>query len=114
MMNSAEGGMSSRVRGAVVAVQRRWWLVALLVLLVAVGSLAQYFGPAAAQRDTYLATRSLRIVVVPVGTSTAYAGYVAARQGDEIARTLAMGGLLSSAGFTDAAAARMRADHRAS
>ncbi|MGZ3639460.1 MAG: hypothetical protein ACXVCX_16660 [Ktedonobacterales bacterium] len=98
----------SRVRGVMVAARRRWWLAALLVLLVAAGSLIQYFGPGAAQHDTYIATRSLRIGIVPSGASTAYDGYVAARQEDEIARTLATGGLLSDARLDDSIAVRMR------
>lgn len=98
-----------RVRGAAAALWRHWWLVALLVVLVAVGSLVQYFGPGTARRDTYLATRSLRIVVVPLGASTAYDGYTAARQEDEIARTLATGGLLSNTTLDADIAVRMRA-----
>lgn len=98
----------ARVRRAVAAAQRRWWLVASLVLLVAAGSLIQYFGPGAAQRDSYNATRSLRIVVVPVGASTAYDGYVAEQQEDEIARMLTTGGVLSSGRLDDSIAARMR------
>ncbi len=102
----------SRVRGALAAAQRHWWLVALLVLLVAAGSLVQYVvGTGAAHRDAYIATRSLRIVLVPEGASTAYSSYVAARQEDEIARTLVSSGLLSSAQLDEAIATRMRADH---
>ncbi len=102
----------SRVRGALAAAQRHWWLVALLVLLVAAGSLVQYVvGTGAAHRDFYIATRSLRIVVVPEGATTAYWGYVASRQENEIARTLVSGGLLSSAQLDEAIATRMRADH---
>lgn len=87
----------SRVCGVFVAVRRGWWLIALLVLLVVAGSLVQYFGPGTAQHDSYVATRSLRIIVVPMGTSTAYDGYAAARQEDEIARVLATSGLPSYA-----------------
>ncbi len=102
----------SRVRGALAAARRHWWLVALLVLLVAAGSLVQYaVGTGAAHRDTYIATRSLRIVVVPEGASTAYSGAVASRQEDEIARTLVSDGFLSSAQLGEAIATRMRADH---
>ena len=107
-MSSAGGGMV-RARGAAAAVQRWWWLVALLVVLVVVGSLAQYFGPGAAQRESYLATRSLRVLVVPSGASTAYDGYTAARQEDEIARTLATSGLLSNTALDTDIAVRMRA-----
>lgn len=103
--------MPSRVRGAMAAARRRWWLVVLLVLLVAAGSLVRYLGPGATQRDSYIATRSLRIVVVPVGASTAYDGYIAVRQEDEIARTLATGGLLSDARLDAAIAVRMRVDN---
>jgi hypothetical protein len=107
MMRFPEGGMS-RVRSAVVAAQRRWWLAALLVLLVAAGSLVQYVGAGVAQRDSYIATRSLRIVIVPSGASTAYDGYVAARQEDEIARMLTTGSLLSNGRLDDGIAVRMR------
>jgi hypothetical protein len=102
----------SRVRGAVAATQRCWWLVALLVLLVAAGSLVQYVGPEAVQRDTYIATRSLRIVVVPSEASTTYDGYVAARQEDEIARMLTTGGLLGSARLSADIARQMRISPR--
>lgn len=101
----------SRVRDAVAGVRRRWWVAALLVLLVALGSLVQYYGPGARQRDAYLATRSLRIVVLSANASTAYDAYVASRQEDEIARALATAGTLSAAWLDDAIAARMRADH---
>lgn len=103
----------SRVRGAVVGVRRRWWVAALLILLVALGSLIQYYGPGARQRDAYLATRSLRIVVLSANASTAYDAYVASRQEDEIARALTTAGTLSAAWLDDAIAARMRADHLA-
>ncbi|HEX8035643.1 MAG TPA: hypothetical protein VF510_17425 [Ktedonobacterales bacterium] len=98
----------SRVRSAVAAAQRRWWLAALLVLLVAAGSLVQHVGAGVAQRDSYIATRSLRIVVIPSGASTAYDGYVAARQEDEIARMLTTDSLLSNGRLDDGIAVRMR------
>lgn len=100
----------SRMRGALAAALRHWWLAALLVVLVAAGSLAQYVvGTSGAHRDVYVATRSLRIVVLPEGAATAYSGSVAARQEDEIARTLVSSGLLSSTQLDEDIAARMRA-----
>lgn len=103
----------ARVRVAMAAAQRRWWLAVLLVLLVAAGSLVQYVGAGTSQRDSYVATRSLRIVVVPIGASTAYDGYIAARQEGAIAQALATGGLLSGARLDEAIAASMRADQSA-
>lgn len=100
----------ARVRVAMAAAQRRWWLAVLLVLLVAAGSLVQYVSAGTSQHDSYVATRSLRIVVVPLGASTAYDGYIAARQEGAIAQALATGGLLSDARLDEAIAASMRAD----
>lgn len=102
--------MVRRVRGVVAAALRHWWLVALLTLLVGAGSFARYEAMGAAHHDSYIATRSLRIVVVPEGDATAYSDYAASRQEDEIARMLASGGLLSNAQLDEAIATRMRAD----
>lgn len=103
----------SRVRSAVAAARRRWWLAALLVFLVAAGSLAQYASAGAGRFTAYVATRSLRVVVVPIEASTSYDGYIAARQGDEIARSLATDGVFSNARLDEAIVIRMRADHSA-
>lgn len=94
-----------RLRVALAPLRRRWWFGALVLLLVAAGSLWQYIGPGAAQH-VYLVRQAYQIVVLPAGSSTTYSDYLAQQQEAAIARAMTSGGLLTSPTLDTAILAR--------
>jgi hypothetical protein len=102
-----ELGVGSAFSTGARALRQGWWLVALVIVLVATLSLAEYIlGP-----HTYRVEQSLSIVVTPIGASSTYDNYQASVWEETIGHALAEGRLTTViGGFDESINAQLAAD----
>lgn len=96
-------------RQALAAFQRRWWLVALVVVLAAVLALARYVR--AASRTPYVSSQTIMVEALPPEGGGSDAVAAAQALADQSALALANGHTITMLPFLSSVAAQVDADH---